>query len=164
MCPLCFSTAVFIFRSSDYSLAWLFSRKHCFSRVYFSSRLFFSSWCLIMVYRIKTLTRWKKKSRSLCWLRSLFENNDSSEDPFLWATKENPKATGKCHLFTFFSITTLLYALFVWWAGNTIQEVHKAEVTQTRKVPRQNLNWTVQSVSIAKCFLFKSFLTRWWYC
>ena len=163
MCPLCFSTAVFI--SGVRIIAW----RSCFlaSTVFhesISSRLFFSSWCLIMVYRIKTLTRWKKKSRSLCWLRSLFENNDSSEDPFLWATKENPKATGKCHLFTFFSITTSLYALFVWWAGNTIHEVHKAEVTQTRKVPRQNLNWTVQSVSIAKCFLFKSFLTRWWYC
>ena len=26
-------------------------------------------------------------------IKSWFENIDSSEDPFLWATKENPKAT-----------------------------------------------------------------------
>ena len=44
-------------------------------------------------------------------IKSWFKNIDSSEDPFLWATKENSEATGKCHLFTFFSMTTSLYAL-----------------------------------------------------
>ena len=133
----------------------ILARRSCFlaSTVFHESIFlqdFFSSWCLIMVYKIKRLSRWKKRSRSLCSSRSWFENIDSSEDPFLWATKENSKATGKCRLFTF--LVYVIVCSFCLMSREYDSGSSHGRVTQTKKIPKQNLNWAVQSVSIAKCF------------
>ena len=154
MRPLWFSTAVFI------SGVRIIARRSCFlASTVFHESIFFQDFILFVVmsnygYKINTLSRWKKKSRSVCWSRSWFENIDGSDNPFLWGTKENTKATGKCHLFTFFSMITSMYALFVWWVGNMIQEVHKAEWPKQERYQGRIYDWTVQSrVSIAKCCL-----------
>ena len=89
-------------------------------------------------------------------IKSWFENADSSDDPFLWAPKENSKATGKSS-FHFFKYENIIVCSFCLMSREYDSGSSQGRVTQTKKIARQNLNWAVQSVSIAKCFFIQIF-------
>ena len=74
-------------------------------------------------------------------IKSWFENIDSSEDPFLWAMKENSKATGKCHLFTFLvNDYNVIVCSFCLMSREYDSGCSQGRVTTPKKIPRQNLN------------------------
>ena len=73
-------------------------------------------------------------------IKSWFENIDSSEDPFLWETKENSKATGKCHLFLLFQYDNGMVCSFCLMSREYDSGSSQGRVTTPKKIPRQNLN------------------------
>ena len=140
----------------------ILARRSCFlaSTVFHESIFlqdFFSSWCLIMVYKIKRLSRWKKRSRSLCSSRSWFENIDSSEDPFLWAMKENSKATGKCHLFTFL-VYVIVCSFCLMSREYDSGRSHGSD--PNKKDTKAESKLSSPECKYSEVFSFKSFLTR----
>ena len=91
-------------------------------------------------------------------IKSWFENNDSSEDPLLWATKENPKATGKCPLFTF--LVYVILCSFCLMSREYDSGSSHGRVTQTKKDTKAESKLSSPECKYSKVFSFKSFLTR----